>query len=159
MLIANYTYTKSEISVGDEQVLNNEGRLVPANTLFTDGEPLTGQSDHLVNLQIGLEDSESLSQQTILLNYASDRVTSRFVSATSGGGIAAIPFQESPGIQLDVVIRQGITFAGVEAELKLEARNLLDEAFEEFQEFNGSRLDRNVFDRGQSYSIGLGVTF
>ncbi len=156
---ANYTYTSSSIQVGDEQVVNNEGRLVAANTLFTDGEPLTGQSDHLVNLQIGFEDADKLSQQTILLSYASERVTSRFVSATSDGSIAAIPFQEKPGVQLDVVLRQGLTLGGVDAEVKFEARNLLDTDYEEFQEFEGSRLERNFYDRGQSYSLSLGVTF
>ncbi|MGB7405965.1 MAG: TonB-dependent receptor, partial [Pacificimonas sp.] len=159
VVVANYTFTDSSISVGSEQVINNEGRLVAANTLFTDGEPLTGQSDHLVNFQIGLEDSEGLSQQTILLNYASERVTSRFVSATSAGEIAAIPFVEKPGVDLDVVIRQGIELGGVTAELKLEARNLLGTEYEEFQEFNGSRIDRNVFDRGQSYAASIGITF
>ncbi|MBV7257805.1 TonB-dependent receptor [Pacificimonas sp. WHA3] len=159
VLVANYTYTKSEIKVGNEQVLNNEGRQVAASTLFTDGEPLTGQSDHLINLQIGFEDSERLSQQTLLLNYASERVTSRFVSATSGGGIAAIPFKEDPGFQLDFVVRQGIELGGIEAELKLEARNILGEDYEEFQEFNGSRLDRNVFERGRSFAASIGVTF
>tara|TARA_R100000501_G_scaffold13654_4_gene24988 strand:+ start:11650 stop:14451 length:2802 start_codon:yes stop_codon:yes gene_type:complete len=159
VLIANYTYTKSEIVVGDEQVLNNEGRLVAADTLFTDGEPLTGQSDHILNLQLGLEDSDTLSQQTILLSYASERVTSRFIGATAGGGTAAIPFKEEPGVQLDVVIRQGLDLGGIEAELKLEARNLLNEDYEEFQEFNGSRIDRNTFDRGRSYAVSLGVTF
>ena len=32
---------------------------VAANLLFRDGAPLTGQSDHLVNLQIGIEDRKA----------------------------------------------------------------------------------------------------
>ena len=38
------------------------------SNFFIDGTPLTGQSDHLVNLQIGLEDTDRLSQQTLLLS-------------------------------------------------------------------------------------------
>ena len=44
------------------------------SNIFIDGTPLTGQSDHLVNLQIGLEDTDRLSQQRLLLSYVSDRV-------------------------------------------------------------------------------------
>ena len=38
------------------------------SNFFIDGTPLTGQSDHLVNLLIGLEDTDRLSQQTLLLS-------------------------------------------------------------------------------------------
>jgi hypothetical protein len=49
----------------------------PASNVFRDGVPLTGQSDHIANLQIGIEHPDKLSQQTLLLSYASKRVTSR----------------------------------------------------------------------------------
>src|SRR3546814_8708161 len=77
----------------------------------------TGQSDHLVNFQIGLEDQDRLSQQTLLLTYASPRVTSR-------GPSGQPDLKEKPGIQLDFVARQGINLLNKEIELKFEARNL-----------------------------------
>ncbi|MEE4350989.1 MAG: TonB-dependent receptor [Pacificimonas sp.] len=161
VVVANYTYTDSEVTVGaDDQVISNEtGQPIPATTFFIDGEPLVGQSDHLANLQIGFEDEDTLSQQTILLSYASERVTSRFTGGLPGGERVAIPFVEDPGIDLDIVIRQGLELGGVNFEAKLEARNLLGEDYEEFQELGDSRIDRNVFERGQSYSFGLAVTF
>ncbi|MBZ6379787.1 hypothetical protein B5C34_14705 [Pacificimonas flava] len=161
VVVANYTYTDSEVSVdaSDTVISNQTGQPIPATTYFIDGEPLVGQSDHIANLQIGFEDEDSLSQQTILLTYASERVTSRFTGSLPGGERVAIPFVEDPGINLDLVIRQGFEIGGIGFEAKFEARNLLDEDYEEFQELGNSRIDRNVYDRGQSYSLGLAVNF
>ncbi|WP_164079380.1 hypothetical protein, partial [Stenotrophomonas maltophilia] len=66
----------------------------------------TGQSDHLVNLQLGIEDTQSLSQLTFLFNYASDRVTNRGPSNLSGNGFQP-DIVERPGIRFDIVARQG----------------------------------------------------
>ena len=73
VLIGNYTFTDSEISVGPNDTtipVGTGGMPVPASNLFTDGSRLTGQSRHLANLQIGLENIDRLSQQTIMLTYA-----------------------------------------------------------------------------------------
>ncbi|WP_179672195.1 hypothetical protein, partial [Salmonella enterica] len=67
--IANYTYTKSRISVSPGDVTPVFGASSSiATDYFSDGDPLTGQSDHIVNLQLCLEDTERLSQQTILIS-------------------------------------------------------------------------------------------
>lgn len=153
-LSVNYTYTKSELKVGaDDSVLDF---LVtgpqPATNYFVDGTPLTGQSDHLVNLQIGMEDTDSLSQQTFLLSYASDRVTRR--------GVAGQPdVVESPGWKLDFVARQGITLGGQTIDLKFEARNLLGTDYEEFQDFETRRVFFNRYDVGTSFSISASIEF
>jgi outer membrane receptor protein involved in Fe transport len=125
---------------------------VPASNVFDDGQPLTGQSDHLANLQIGLENTDRLSQQTLLLTYASKRVTNR------GQGEQPDIF-EKPGLRLDFVAREGIRLFGVEGELKFEARNLTGEDYEEFQALNGSRVDYNSYDVGRSFSLGLSIKF
>lgn len=153
VVIANYTYTKSNISVGPTDpvaVFASAANL--ATDFFRDGAPLTGQSDHLVNLQIGLEDTERLSQQTLLLTYASDRVTSR-----GAGGQADII--ERPGLQLDFVARQGITVAGKEVELKLEVRNLTNNKYRELQENGDNRVFYNRYKEGISASLGIDITF
>src|SRR3546814_6624555 len=74
-----------------------------------DGAPLTGQSDHILNFQIGLEDTDRLSQQTLMLTYASDRVTSR-------GPNLQPDIKERPGLTLDFVARQGVKLGSVNAE-------------------------------------------
>ena len=155
LVVANYTYTKSALQVGTEQVpfyVQNAGaqtRLVDANTLFRDGAPLTGQSDHLVNLQLGIEDTASTSQLTALFSYASDRVTTR--------GPSLLPdIIERPGIRLDVVGRQGFSIRGVDFELKAEARNLTGTRYQEFQDFGGgTRVDINNYRLGRVFSLGL----
>jgi outer membrane receptor protein involved in Fe transport len=155
VLIGNYTYSESGIEVGANDTtipVGTGGVPVPAANVFDAGTPLTGQSRHLANFQIGLENEDRLSQQTLLLTYASRRVTNR------GPGDQPDVVEE-PGLSLDFVAREGIRLFGREAELKVEARNLTGEDYEEFQALNGSRVDTNSYDRGRSFSIGLEVQF
>ncbi len=164
VLGANYTWSKSELMVGDELVFSPIQPLspdpanpitlqVPANVIFRDGAPLTGQSEHLVNLQLGIEDTERLSQLTIMLNYASERVTNRGLPGTPD-------FVEDPGLTIDVVLRQGVRLGGVDAELKLQARNLFGVAYSERQDFGqAGQVDVNSYDRGTSLSAGLSLRF
>ncbi len=153
VVIANYTYTQSKISVkaGDPVAVFNSSS-TSADDFFNDGSPLTGQSDHLVNLQLGLEDTERLSQQTILLTYASERVTSR-------GASGQVDIKEKPGFQLDFVAREGFTLWGKEAELKFEARNLTNTRYQEFQKLGDNIIYYNRFRQGISASIGVELNF
>jgi outer membrane receptor protein involved in Fe transport len=158
--IANYTYSKSELKVSDgDEVLLDTGLstpfVQPASTRFRDGDPLTGQSDHLVNVQIGLEDTERLSQQTLLLTYASDRVTGR--GAFSG----TFPYPdtiEKPGVRLDFVWREGFEIGSKEVEVKFEARNITGRRFIEVQE-GDILIQNNVYDVGTSFSLGASIKF
>jgi outer membrane receptor protein involved in Fe transport len=151
--IVNYTYTKSKIKVGaDDQVAVFAQSSTRALDYFRDGSPLTGQSDHLVNLQLGLEDKDKLSQQTILLTYASDRVTSR--------GAALQPdIKEKPGIRLDFVAREGVKIAGVEAEISFEARNLTGTKYQEFQRSGDNVVFSNLYKLGTSVELGVNFKF
>ncbi|MBO6527360.1 TonB-dependent receptor [Erythrobacter sp.] len=151
--IANYTYTNSELEVGSGDI----ARVFPfadqpATNFFRDGVPLTGQSDHLVNLQLGIEDLDKISQATFLLSYASERVTSR--------GTAALPdIVEDPGLRLDFVVRQGFELSGTDLELKLEARNLTGRDHFEFQTNGTNRIEINSYDVGRSFAVSLSAEF
>lgn len=158
ILVANYTYTKSRIKSGSELVpspiQNGSGIavLVPASQLFREGAPLTGQSDHLANVQVGIEDTDSVSQLTVLFNYASERVTNR--------GANLLPdIIETPGIRLDVVARQGVKLAGVEFEVKLEGRNLTGTRYREYQQFEKTAVEINRYKLGRVFSAGLSAKF
>jgi len=156
VLIGNYTYTQSELRVsgGDVAALFPESlnRTVAASELFRNGAPLTGQSDHIVNVEIGLEDRDALSQQTVLLSYASNRVTNR--------GTAGQPdIFERPGLRLDFVARQGIKLAGVQSELKFEARNLTGTNYREFQRRGDQVLFYNLYDQGRVFSLSWSFDF
>lgn len=151
--IANYTYTKSEIQVEAGDTVAIFGTTVqPTSNVFRDGVPLTGQSDHVANLQIGIEHPDKLSQQTLLLSYASKRVTSR-------GPVGQPDIVEAPGLRIDFVARQGVTLFGTEVDLKFEARNLTGQRREEFQQNATNRIEINTYDVGTSVSVSASVKF
>jgi hypothetical protein len=124
-----------------------------ATDFFRDGTPLTGQSDHLVNLQVGIEAQDRLSQQTFLLTYASERVVSRGLNGTP----PQPDIVEDPGFRLDFVMREGFEFLEQAFEAKVEIRNIFGRGHEEFQQAGDTRIDVNTYavaprSRGRSRS-------
>lgn len=151
VVIGNYTYSDSEIKVGADDTtisFTSQPKEIDASFVFDTSRKLrlTGQSRHLVNFQLGFEDTTRLSQQTLLLTYASKRATNRGPNLTPD-------FIERPGVQLDFVVRQGVPVGGRQIELKAEARNLLRTDYKETQELNGSRLIINRYDVGTSFAL------
>ncbi|WP_439468072.1 TonB-dependent receptor domain-containing protein [Blastomonas fulva] len=156
LIAGNYTYTNSDVKVtAQDQIADPlSGNLVAASTIFrTGGFALTGQSDHIANMQVGLEGTgERLSQQTILLSWNSNRVTNR--------GPAGQPdFVEYTGPRLDFVWREGFKVFNKVAELKFEARNLLGTDYVEFQQLNTSTILNNAYDIGRAFSISASLQF
>ena len=156
LLVANYTYTRSRLKADASQVIGPDLQPVAANLLFADGAPLTGQSDHLANIQFGIENTDRLAQATFLLSYASKRVTER---GPIQGSLRQPDILEKPGLRLDFVAREQVDFLGSKAEIKLEARNLLGQDYEEYQQFEDNRIDINSYDVGRTVSIGLSLDF
>lgn len=156
--IGNYTFSDSKLKVadGDTTILNDLLGERPATTVFTDGAPLTGQSRHLLNLQVGIENSQRLQQATLLLNYASKRVTNR---GQILGEARLNDFFEKPGVTLDFVARQGFNFIGAEGEIKFEARNLTGTKYQEYQDADDLRIFINRYDLGRSFSLGASLKF
>jgi outer membrane receptor protein involved in Fe transport len=162
LLSANYTYSKSKIRVADDDttiiyagVITNP-ITIAADDVFIDGTPLTGQSEHLANLQFGIEDTEKLQQLTFMLTYASERVTSR---GSNSSGVIDPDIIENPGLNFDIVARVGFEFEGVPLELKLQGRNLLGRPHYEYQNFPNYRVPINDYDIGRSFSASLSATF
>ena len=154
VVIGNYTYTKSEIKVapGDTTAVFGASSTI-ASDYFRDGSPLTGQSDHLLNLQLGIEHPDRLSQFTVLLSYASERVSSRGLNGTPPQPDVV----EKPGLRVDFVAREAVDFLGREVELKFEARNITGRDHLEFQQAGDNRIDVNTYDVGRSFSISASV--
>ncbi|MGX7895900.1 TonB-dependent receptor domain-containing protein [Tsuneonella sp. HG222] len=153
---ANYTWTKSKLKVGPSDTVAYFGAASTiARDYFRDGVPLTGQSDHIANVQFGLENDDRLSQQTFLVSYASDRVVSR--------GLNGSPPQpdviEKPGVQLDFVMREGFKALGTDLELKIEVRNILGTDHVEYQQSGDNRLDVNTYREGRSFGASISATF
>jgi outer membrane receptor protein involved in Fe transport len=156
VLVGNYTYTKSELKVGpDDPVAVFASSSTSATDFFRDGSPLTGQSDHLVNLQVGVESQDRLSQQTFLLTYASERVVSRGLNGTP----PQPDILEDPGFRLDFVAREGFELFGQAFEGKIEVRNIFGRKHEEFQETGDARIDVNTYKVGTVFAGSISVTF
>jgi outer membrane receptor protein involved in Fe transport len=154
--IANYTFTQSNLQVGaNDPVRVFQASVNRASELFRDGAPLTGQSDHIVNLELGLEDRDTLSQQTILLTYASKRVTNR----GSRSAVQLPDIYERPGLRIDLVARQGVKFFGLNSELKFEARNLTGQGYKEYQQSGENIVLYNAYDVGTTVSVGWSFDF
>lgn len=153
VLIGNYTWSKSKIDLSTGDQVSVFGFVTqPASNFFNKGVSLTGQSENLANLQIGFEDRDSLSQQTLLVSYASDRVSSR--------GAAGLPdIFESPGLTVDFVARQGFTLFGRDLEFKVEARNLTRTDYREFQKRSGNTVYFNRYDIGAKFSASISASF
>ncbi len=152
VVFANYTYTQSSIAVTAADIAPIPGGVnQAASQLFDDGAPLVGQSDHVGNLSLGIEDTEKLQQFTFLLNYASQRVTSR------GGALPDVV--EDPGLTVDFVARSEVKLGGIPLELSFEARNIFGRGNFEFQEINGFRAEVNTFRVGTAFAVGLKASF
>ena len=152
LIIANYTYTQSTIAVGAADIAPIPGATGQlASQLFDDGAPLVGQSDHVANLSLGIEDLDKVQQFTVLFNYASERVTLR------GGALPDVI--EDPGLTVDIVARSEVKLGGVPLELSFEARNIFGRDNFEFQQLGANRAEINTFDVGTSFSIGVKAEF
>jgi len=153
--IANYTYTQSKLKVGADDTTAVYGASSSfASDFFRNGAPLTGQSDHIANFQLGVESVDRLSQFTFLLTYASERVVSRGIATLYQPDIV-----EKPGFSLDFVARQGFEFYGRDLELKFQARNLTGRKHEEFQQSGDNRIDVNTYNVGRSFSLSASMQF
>jgi outer membrane receptor protein involved in Fe transport len=156
LILANYTYAQSSLSVAAGDVTfhplggRQTGQLA-ATQLFRDGASLVGQSDHLANLSLGIEDTEKVQQLTLLVNYASKRVVSR--------GFNQPDVIENPGFTFDVVGRTDLNLGGLALELSLEARNIFGRDHLEFQQLGSNRVEFNTYQVGQSFSVGLKAHF
>lgn len=153
VVIANYTYTRSRIGVRDDDTTDAFPLVATkASDFFRNGVPLTGQSEHIANVQLGLEDRDVLSQFTFLLSYASERVTNR-----GAGGQPDI--MEKPGFRLDFVARQAIKLFGATPEFKFELRNITGTRYQEYQQAGDNIIYYNRYRQGTTASLGVNLTF
>jgi hypothetical protein len=138
------------VNEGDVTFIPPSGQ-ASAQLLFTDGDALTGQSDHIANFQLGLEDTEKTQQFTFLFNYASKRVTSR--------GFQRPDVVENPGLTVDFVARSEVGLLGRPFEIEFEVRNILGRDNFEFQANDANRIEVNSYQVGTSFSLGISAEF
>jgi TonB-dependent receptor len=149
---ANYTWSKSAVQVEEGDVVfpfAGGGLPAPASIYVQDGDQLQGQSEHLLNFQAGFEDEAMGLQATFLVNYASERISTR--------GRPGFPdLIVDPGVTLDFTLRKTwISANAVETEFGFEARNLLGTDYDEFQKLGTGTVINNRYALGQTFSISL----
>ena len=164
----NYTFTDSDVS--------NDGQVsaVVANTplpsdppiiqvfegseLFVDGRRLQGQSAHIFNLQLGVEDFDQGWEASFLLNFQSDRtrLIDNVTAAVNGvNTLFDVPIEESIPVTLDFVFNWDLNVAGGDYTVSLSAKNLLGSDYESFREFEGQRVITDSFDIGRTFGASL----
>ena len=159
VLRSNYTYTDSSVSAnGDVSItppsVNPAQGVTPlvlsAAGLYTDGRKLQGQSDHLANLQLGIDDYENGWEATLLLNYSSERI--RAVEDLSNGLPSIL---EQLPLSLDFVYNHDLEIRGGEYTLGFKIQNILGEGYEATQTLNGSTIVVDDFDIGTTFAASL----
>lgn len=156
---SNYTYTDSSVSSNGDVFItppsvNPSNGVQPlvlsAAGLYTDGRKLQGQSDHLANVQIGVEDNDQGWEATLLLNYSSERI--RAVEDLSNG----LPsITEQLPLSLDFVYNHGFEMRGGEYEFGFKIQNILGEGYEAKQSLGGSEIIVDDYKIGTTFAASL----
>ncbi len=155
---ANYTYSQSSVGTdGEVTVPVFSGANVTANTgnasnFFVEGRSLQGQSDHLVNFQIGYEDYEAESRATILVNWTSKRI--RQVGLIQGAPVPNVV--EKLPFTLDFVYGRKVDLGGVGFELQAKLSNILGEDYQATADgSDGTSVPIDTYKLGTTVSIGI----
>ena len=162
---ANYTYTQSEMEAGDGDVVlrpvfsggsvSDTPARDAANGFINDGEPLQGQSEHLANLQIGWESTDSGARTALLFNYTGERTR-----ALQNLAVPVPEVVEQLPLMVDLVHSRTFELAdGGAFDLRLAIRNLFDERYEAFQAAGGEEIIVDDYDLGTTFSISLSRSF
>ncbi len=156
---SNYTYSSSSVSSnGDVSItpptvnpaLGVNPLILPAAGLYTDGRSLQGQSDHLANLQIGIQDYDSNYQATFLLNYSSQRI--RAVEDLSNGLPSIL---EKLPVSLDFVFNKDFILDGGDYTIGFKVQNILDDGYQATQTLGGSTIVVDSYDIGRTFAASI----
>lgn len=150
----NYTWSTSTVNVREGDTVHPYGFPSPvdASLFVRDGSALQGQSDHIANLQLGIESVNSGLQATLMANYVSERIASR-------GRPGQPDYIEKPGTSLDFVLNKRFDLGQTPVTLGFSARNLLETEHREYQQRGDNRVDIYRFNPGVSYSVSLSASF
>ncbi|WP_189587150.1 TonB-dependent receptor domain-containing protein [Litorimonas cladophorae] len=156
---ANYTYTDSSVSAnGDVSItppsVNPAQGVSPlvlsAEGLYGDGRKLQGQSDHLANLQLGIEDYDANWEATFLMNYSSDRI--RAVEDRSNGLPSII---ESLPLTVDFVFNKAFAVRGGDYRVGFKVQNIFNDGYEASQSLGDTKIVVDSYDPGTTVSVNL----
>ena len=157
----NYTWSQSEVSADGTvvQTTASFGEISPdindAAQVIVDGRSLQGQSDHIVNGQLGLQGDDY--RAFFLLNWNSARI--RQVGLITG---AAVPdlFERLP-FGIDFVYAKNFElFGSKDWELEFKVQNILGDDYEAtVTGTNDTVVNVDVFELGQNFSFSIEKRF
>lgn len=136
MVVFNYAYIDSEITIPEGSPLTNQTR------------PLVGQPDQVANVVLEWLKPEWSSSVRLLYNYSGETV------AFAGANFLPDVIEE-PRSTLDLAIRKSFSLWGQQLNLKLSAENLTDHEWEYTQ---GGEIWR-LYKPGRKIGISFGLTF
>jgi TonB-dependent receptor len=152
----NYSFTNSEVSADGDVLTASfnagaiEQNVIAGQSFIIDGRRLQGQSDHVVNVQLGYDNIEAGSSLRVLFNFASDRI--RTTESLVANQPAII---EQPPLSLDLTYSREFDFRGGMYTLALAAKNLTGADYSATQSGTENSIIVDSFDRGQQFSISL----
>jgi outer membrane receptor protein involved in Fe transport len=157
---ANYTYTSSEMTAGSDatviianpQAGQAEATVQGADGYITDGEALQGQSEHLANLQIGIENDDN--RTALLVNYTGERT--RALANVAVGLPSVI---EEPPMTVDLVHSRSFEHGDGTYDVRFAVRNLFGEDYVATQSSGGTSLVVDQYDIGTTFSVSLKRSF
>ncbi|MEO0673794.1 MAG: TonB-dependent receptor [Pseudomonadota bacterium] len=159
----NLTWSDSEVSADGTVTFpvfggNIAAREVDASNFVAEGRRLQGQSEWIVNGQIGLEDEETRSRAFLLVNWSSARI--RQVGLLIGAGQVPDAVERLP-LTLDFVYAREFEFAGSDGwQIEAKVQNILGDNYNTTaQGTNGTVVPIDVYDLGQVFSASLTKRF
>lgn len=160
----NYTWSQSNVSADGSvttAVINSTGSPVAPNVtpgagFIIDGRSLQGQSNHLFNVQFGIEDLTKNLRATLLVNWASERIRQTQNIITGAPDVF-----ERPPFSVDFVFSRTINtkLAGA-LDIGFKVQNMLGDDYEAVQQFNdGTRALYDTYQLGRVISTSISKRF
>ncbi|MBI1392081.1 MAG: outer membrane beta-barrel protein [Alphaproteobacteria bacterium] len=160
----NYTWSDSSVSSDGTVTVRQTAAgggfqplVLPGANFIVDGRPLQGQSTHLVNFQVGLENPETNMRATVLVNWASERI--RNVETFRSSGVITPAVIEEPPLNLDFVWSRDLESFGGGWNIGFEIRNILGDDYEANQTFGDGVAVFDFYERGRTFSANLKKSF
>ena len=164
---SNYTFVDSSVSADGNvsitpPVVSPDGfepLVLAAEGLYRDGRKLQGQSDHLANLQLGIE-ADSGWDAFLLLNYSSERIRAVEQGNPDINPVSALPaINERLPLSLDFVTNIPLEIGGGDYQLGLKVANILGDNYEASQESGGTEILIDSYEIGTTFSASLKRSF
>lgn len=156
VISTNYTWSQSSVGTDGDVIVNvpnGSFQSGAGDLFFRDGRALQGQSDHIVNAQIGYEDYEAQSKMFLLFNWNSKRI--RQVGLRQGGNDVPDTVERLP-MSLDFVYSRNFEKWGGMWQLSGKVGNILNDDYDATADgANGTFVEVDVYDVGTTFSLGL----